>query len=90
MFGLVLTLAACGKSLDGIYKDNLGLQKYEFQSDGTVYVSTMGVIQEGTYTLDDNKVKITIEGETVIFDLNPDGSIQGALGMTLREQAEQK
>ncbi len=88
--GLALTLAACGKSLDGIYKDNLGLQKYEFQSDGTVYVSTMGVIQEGTYALEDDKVKITIEGETVIFDLNPDGSIEGALGMTLRKQTEQK
>ncbi len=90
VFGLVLTLAACGKGLDGVYKDNLGLQKYEFLSDGTVYVSTMGVIQEGSYKLDDNKVKITIEGETVIFDLNPDGSIEGALGMTLREQKEQK
>lgn len=88
--GLVVALAGCGKSLDGIYKDNLGLQKYEFLSDGTVYVSTMGVIQEGTYALDDNKVKITIEGETTIFDLNPDGSIQGALGMTLREEAGQK
>lgn len=86
---LVLTglLAACGKSLSGVYKDDLGLQKYEFQGNGTVYVSTMGITREATYVVEDNKVKITADGETLIYDLNQDGTIKGPLGMTLRPEA---
>lgn len=79
-------LAACGQNLDGVYKDDLGLQKYEFQGDGTVYVSTMGVTREAAYKVEDNKVKITQDGETIIYDLNEDGTIKGPLGMTLRPE----
>ena len=81
--GLLGLLAACGQNLTGVYKDDLGLQKYEFHNNGTVYVSTMGVTREATYVVRDNKVKITSNGETVIYDLNADGSIKGPLGMTL-------
>lgn len=86
VLGLVGLLAACGKNLEGIYKDDLGLQKYEFQGDGTVYVSTMGVTREAAYVVEDNKVKITSEGDTIIYDLNEDGTIKGPLGMTLRPE----
>lgn len=86
VLGLVGLLAACGKNLEGVYKDDLGLQKYEFQGDGTVYVSTMGVTREAAYVVEDNKVKITSEGDTIIYDLNEDGTIKGPLGMTLRPE----
>lgn len=85
--GLVWLLAACGQNLDGVYKDDLGLQKYEFQGNGTVYVSTMGVTREATYVVEDKKVKITHDGETIIYDLNEDGTIKGPLGMTLRSES---
>jgi hypothetical protein len=84
MLGLLGLLTACGKNLEGVYKDDLGLQKYEFQDNGTVYVSTMGITRESTYVLEDKKVKITSDGETIIYDLNEDGTIKGPLGMTLR------
>lgn len=84
ILGFVGLLAACGNKLDGVYKDDLGLQKYEFQGDGTVYVSTMGVTREATYEVEDSKVKITSDGETTIYDLNEDGTIKGPLGMTLK------
>lgn len=85
LLGLVGLLAACGKQLEGTYKDDLGFQKYEFQGNGTVYVSTMGVTSEATYTVEDKKVKITSkENETIIYDLNEDGTINGPLGMTLK------
>lgn len=91
MLGLLGLLTACGKNLDGVYKDDLGLQKYEFQDNGTVYVSTMGITRESTYVLEDKKVKITSDGETIIYDLNEDGTIKGPLGMTLRpSQAQAK
>ena len=73
--GLLGLLAACGQNLDGVYKDDLGLQKYEFQGNGTVYVSTMGVTREANYVVEDKKVKITNDGETIIYDLNEDGTI---------------
>ncbi|HEX4880461.1 MAG TPA: hypothetical protein VFV39_11490 [Limnobacter sp.] len=82
----VLALAACGKGLNGVYKDELGIQKYEFQRDGTVYVSTMGVTKEATYLVEDGKVKISSDGDTTIYALNEDGTIKGPLGMTLRPQ----
>lgn len=85
--GFVGLLVACGQNLDGVYKDDLGLQKYEFQDNGTVYVSTMGVTREATYVVEDRKVKITNDGETIIYDLNEDGTIKGPLGMTLRQDA---
>jgi hypothetical protein len=86
---LVLTglLAACGNPLNGVYKDDLGLQKYEFKGNGTVYVSTMGITREATYVVEDKKVKITADGETLIYDLNEDGTIRGPLGMTLKPEA---
>ncbi|HEX4843672.1 MAG TPA: hypothetical protein VFV57_08365 [Limnobacter sp.] len=82
----VLALAACSKGLDGVYKDELGIQKYEFQSDGTVYISTMGVTKESKYVVEDSKVKISSEGDTIIYDLNQDGTIKGPLGMTLKPE----
>ena len=86
MLGLVGLLAACGNNLEGVYKDDLGLQKYEFQGNGTVYVSTMGVTREAAYVVEDKKVKITADGDTIIYDLNEDGTIKGPLGMTLRPE----
>jgi len=83
---LACLLAACGQNLNGVYKDDLGLQKYEFQGNGTVYVSTMGVTREAAYTVEDKKVKITKDGDTLIYDLNDDGTIKGPLGMTLKPE----
>ncbi|WP_370264296.1 hypothetical protein [Limnobacter sp.] len=77
-------LLACSKGLDGTYKDELGIQKYEFQRDGTVYISTMGITKESTYVVEDNKVKISDQGDTTIYDLNTDGTIKGPLGMVLK------
>ncbi len=83
---LLLALAACGQQLTGVYKDSLGLQKYEFHNNGTVYVSTMGITREAAYVVEDSKVKISSAGETVIYDLNADGTIKGPLGMTLSRE----
>lgn len=88
---ITVLLSACGKNLEGTYKDNLGVQKYEFTSDGKVYISTMGLTSEATYKVEDKKVKITKgKDETVIYDLNEDGSIRGPLGMELRPQPKTK
>lgn len=82
----VLMLAACGKNLDGVYKDDLGIQKYEFKRNGVVYVTTMGSTREADYVVEDQKVKITSDGDTTIYNLNEDGTINGPLGMTLKPE----
>lgn len=86
VIGLAGMLAACGQNLEGNYKDDLGLQKYEFKGNGTVYVSTMGITREAAYKVEDKKVKITDESGTTIYDLNADGTINGPLGMTLKPE----
>lgn len=87
VIGMALALTACGKSLDGKYKDQLGIQTYEFKSDGKVYMSTMGITQEAKYTVEDGKVKIQqADGGSIIFDLKDDGTIAGPLGMELKKE----
>lgn len=84
---VAVALTACGKSLDGKYKDQLGIQTYEFKSDGKLYMSTMGITQEAKYTVEDGKVKITqADGGNIIFDLKEDGTIAGPLGMELKKE----
>lgn len=84
---MAVALTACGKSLNGKYKDQLGIQTYEFKSDGKVYMSTMGITQEAKYTLEDGKVKIQqADGGNIIFDLKEDGTIAGPLGMELKKE----
>lgn len=84
---VLLLLSGCGQKLEGVYKDDLGVQEYEFTSDGTVYISTIGMTSEGTYEVEDNKVKITKgTNDVAIYSLNKDGSIKGPLGLELRPQ----
>lgn len=88
VLGMAVALTACSKSLNGKYKDQLGIQTYEFKSDGKVYMSTMGITQEAKYTLEDGKVKIQqADGGNIIFDLKEDGTIAGPLGMELKKEA---
>ncbi|MDH4394297.1 MAG: hypothetical protein QE278_01335 [Limnobacter sp.] len=87
VISMALALTACGKSLSGKYKDQLGIQTYEFKSDGKVYMSTMGITQEAQYKVEDGKVKIQqADGGNVIFDLKDDGTIAGPLGMELKKE----
>jgi hypothetical protein len=80
-------LVACGQNLEGVYKDDLSLQKYEFHRNGTVYVSTMGITREASYEVINKKVRITKDGEVTLYGLNEDGTIDGPLGMTLKPEA---
>lgn len=80
-------LFGCGQKLEGVYKDDLGVQKYEFTSDGKVYISTIGMMSEGTYEVEDNKIKIRSgPNDLSVYKMNPDGSIRGPLGLELRPQ----
>jgi hypothetical protein len=86
---LVFGLIGCGQKLQGVYKDDLGLQTYEFKNNGVVYISTMGILKESHYELDNQKVKIIQDNDINVYDIRDDGSIKGPLGMSLKLQPEE-
>jgi outer membrane lipopolysaccharide assembly protein LptE/RlpB len=83
-----LLLGACGQQLDGTYTDETGLSQYTFKSGNKVYLSMLGAETELAYAIEDDKVKISSPQGNLVLTLNPDGSLQGPLGVTLRKKAE--
>ena len=65
----------------------MGVQKYEFTRDGKVYMSTIGFTSEGTYVIEDGKLKVTKSGgDVVVYEMTEDGAIKGPLGLELRSE----
>jgi len=69
--------AGCGNSVSGTYsgKGSGMLDKLEFKSDGKVELSFMGAIQEGSFVVEDKRVKITNAGSTQIFRIDDKGCL---------------
>ena len=72
-----MLLVACGNSLSGTYgkKDGASL---EFHSNGKVDVAILGTVQEGTYVVEDGKVKITNGSQgTMVMAIDDKGCLDG-------------
>ena len=82
---LVLSLAACGKSLSGAYGDAMGVSTYRFQSDGSLVIDVAGVQQQARYSREGNVLQIALPDSdtTLQFSLNQDGSLSGPMGVHL-------
>lgn len=74
-----LSLSGCGGGVSGTYtSDGNGMiEKMEFKSGGKVEITAMGQTKEGTYEVEDNKVKVTISGDTNILTINDKGCLDG-------------
>lgn len=91
-----LLLSACSSGLDGSYKgtvfDNRGAwdMQLTFSSDGQVVVSSGGRRQTaGTYEIDDDEVKLTLEdGDSVASKLGNGATWKLQEDGTLRLQTE--
>lgn len=73
-------LFACsGDSLHGTYMGDEGsfLEKITFTSSDKVELVFMGSTVEGTYEIEDNKVKINNSGEIQILTITDDGCLDG-------------
>lgn len=87
-----LFLAGCGDSLSGTYAAEMGpgaTFSIEFKSGGKATVSAMGETKQGTYTLNGDKVTVTIDKDPATFTRQKDGSLvaEGAMvGMTLKKK----
>lgn len=81
VIGLLATaalLVGCGDKLSGTYEGEGGLlDKIEFTSGDKVEITALGQTQEGTYVVEDNKVKITIDGKTNVLTIRDDGCLEG-------------
>ena len=77
----VLLLTACGAKLDGTYVDGMGLTSYTFKSSGKAYFSALGVENEVSYDIDDDRVKLHKPDGDLILKLQQDGTLQGPLGI---------
>jgi hypothetical protein len=73
---LGLTLAGCGKSVSGVYKDSTGMVSVEFKSGGVATVSGQLIgSQDGTYTINGNKISVTAGGQNIQMTMNDDGTL---------------
>lgn len=80
VFGVVAAvLSACGgPALSGKYRGTALITEIEIEFSGNkVYVTSMGVTKEGTYSVEGDKVKVIVDGENTIFRLTPEGDLAG-------------
>ena len=82
-------LAACSKGgLEGTYSDTRDWVSIEFRKNGTAITESLGGKTEVKYELRDSEIVLEAgDGETQIFTMNEDGSIDSPFG-TLRKQPE--
>ena len=79
LLALALTTACGGGGVQGLYSggDDAFFQSLEFKSDGKVEITFMGMAREGTYVIEDDRVKVTASGDTQIFKIRDDGCLAG-------------
>lgn len=75
-----VVLAGCGGSgIEGTYsgRGTGFLQQMVFKPDGKVELTFMGMTKEGTYVVEDQKVKVTNGSDTSILTIADDGCLDG-------------
>jgi len=83
-FVVAFSLSGCGSGLSGEYADERGIMRYDFKSDGKVYISALGIEAAGEYEVDDNKVIVRGPNGNMVFTMGED-VLQGPRGMVLRK-----
>ena len=75
----LLGCAGCNSGVQGKYLggDEGFFESLDFKSDGKVEITFMGSAREGTYVVEDSKVKVTAGGDTQIFTIRDDGCLDG-------------
>lgn len=87
LLSMTLLLSACGSGLSGEYSDEMGMMKYEFESDGKVYMTTMGMKVAGEYEIDDGNVIVKGPHGNLVFE-RKDDTLIGPMGLTLSKREE--
>jgi hypothetical protein len=76
-----LFLLACGAELEGVYSgEGTGfLDRIEFKDDDRVELTFMGMTKEGTFEVEDEKVRINNGGEISILRIEGDCLVGGGI-----------
>ena len=74
-----MLLAGCGPSVSGTYSggDSGFFESLTFKGDGKVEVIFLGVTSEGSYEIEDERIRVSVNGQTVIMSVADDGCIEG-------------
>jgi hypothetical protein len=77
-----LMFTGCGKKLSGTYTGNgIPFTKITFTSGSKAELSMgTGQTMEATYAMEDDKVKFTMAGQTLVYTIDKNGCLNG--GMT--------
>ena len=79
-------VGGCGKSVSGKYGGANGAMSMEFKSGGKVDVTIAGSTQTGDYTIDGDKVTVTVQGQPMVLTIKDDGSLDaGGLAGVLKK-----
>ncbi len=78
---LTLGLAGCGNGLSGTYGKK-GEVSFQFQSNGKVELDVIGPVQEATYVVEGDKVKISSATiGTMVLRIDKEGCLDGGAMM---------
>ena len=78
LLGLTLTLSGCGGGLSGEkYAEEGGKDGIEFKSGDKAYITMMGHTIEAEYSVDDEKILIKANGQSLVLTRHEDGTITG-------------
>ena len=90
VFAMGLSLTGCSSGLDGTYSDQMGIVEYQFKSNGTARMSTMGTVMELKYKVDGDELHLEMMGGvSQIFRIEGDGeALVGPMGMSLSRQSD--
>ncbi len=78
---IALLCGGCSGGMSGTYEEESGVGRLDFQGDGKVYVSFLGVTVAGEYELDGERVIIEGPNGSQVLMRNGD-RLEGGLGMT--------
>lgn len=73
----MVMLAACGKSLSGTYADSHDVISVTFKSGGKAEMSVMGTMQEVSYEVEGDRVKMIAGNRTELWPILDDGCLKG-------------
>ena len=79
LIATVTLLVGCGKKLSGTYTgEGVPFKQLKFTSGNKVELTTlMDSVNEATYVVEGDKVKISAGGQTQIFTIDKDGCLNG-------------